>query len=78
MRCEFETLERTETTLRNKVTHCDYAEFMERIGARDPGTLLICNSDFAMVDELGPELERTKACMAGDGECNFCYRVTGS
>ena len=30
MRYEFSTLEQTDTTLRNDVTHCDYAEFMER------------------------------------------------
>src|SRR5690606_17916362 len=48
VRYEFETLEQTDTMLRNKVTHCDYAEFMERIGARDLGQLLICDSDFAM------------------------------
>ena len=75
VRYEFETLEQTDTMLRNKVTHCDYAEFMERIGARDLGQLLICDGDFAMADELGLNLERTKTCMAGDGECNFCYHL---
>jgi hypothetical protein len=75
VRYEFETLEQTETLLRNRVTHCDYAEFMQSIGARDLGELLICNGDFAMADELGLELERTKTCMAGDGECNFCYHL---
>jgi hypothetical protein len=77
VRYEFETLEETDTLLRNKVTHCDYAEHMEKIGARDLGRLLICDSDFAMADELGLRLERTKTCMAGDGECNFCYHVKG-
>ena len=77
VRYEFETLEQTDTLLRNSVSHCDYAEFMEQIGARDLGELLICNGDFAMADELGLELERTRTCMAGDGECNFCYRVKG-
>ena len=57
------------------MSHCDYAEFMEQIGARDLGTLLICDGDFAMADELGLRLERTKTCMAGDGMCNFCYHV---
>jgi hypothetical protein len=75
VRYEFETIEETDTVLRNEVTHCDYAEFMERIGARDLGELLICNGDFAMADELGLKLERTTTCMAGDGHCNFCYRV---
>jgi hypothetical protein len=77
IRYEFETVEKTDTLLRNSVSHCDYAEFMEQIGARDLGTLLICDSDFAMADELGLKLERTKTCMAGDGECNFCYHVKG-
>ena len=75
VRYEFETLEQTDTLLRNRVTHCDYAEHMEKIGARDLGQLLICDSDFAMADELGLKLERTRTCMAGDGECNFCYHV---
>ena len=75
VRYEFETIEQTDTMLRNSVTHCDYAEFMEQIGARDLGTLLICDGDFAMADELGLKLERTKTCMAGDGQCNFCYHV---
>ncbi|MEO8756871.1 MAG: L-2-amino-thiazoline-4-carboxylic acid hydrolase [Devosia sp.] len=75
VRYEFETIEQTETTLRNDVTHCDYAEFMEQIGARDLGQLLICDGDFAMADELGLKLERNTTCMAGDGACNFCYHV---
>jgi hypothetical protein len=75
VRYEFTTVEQTETTLRNEVTHCDYAEFMERIGARDLGQLLICDGDFAMADELGLTLERTTTCMNGDGHCNFCYHV---
>ena len=75
VRYEFETVEETETLLRNEVRHCDYAEFMESIGARDLGQLLICDGDFAMADELGLKLERTKTCMAGDGHCNFCYHV---
>lgn len=75
VRYEFETVEESPTLLRNTVTHCDYAEYMDSIGARDLGTLLICDSDFAMADELGLRLERTKTCMAGDGQCNFCYHV---
>ena len=78
VRYEFETVEETDTLLRNEVTHCDYAEFMERIGARDLGELLICDGDFAMADELGLNLERTTTCMAGDGHCNFCYQVKGA
>lgn len=75
VRYEFQTIEQTDTVLRNHVTHCDYAEFMESIGARDLGTLLICDGDYAMADQLGLRLERTKTCMQGDGVCNFCYHV---
>lgn len=75
VRYEFTTVEQTDVTLRNEVTHCDYAEYMERIGARDLGELLICDGDFAMADELGLKLERTTTCMNGDGHCNFCYQV---
>ncbi|RYE84864.1 MAG: hypothetical protein EOP19_10620 [Hyphomicrobiales bacterium] len=75
VRYEFETVEKTDTILRNEVTHCDYAEFMKGIGAQDLGELLICDGDFAMADELGLTLERTTTCMAGQGKCNFCYHV---
>jgi len=75
IRYEFETLEQSDTLLRNQVNHCDYAEFMEQIGARDLGELLICDGDYAMADELGLKLERTKTCMNGDGQCDFCYHV---
>lgn len=75
IRYEFETVEKSATTLRNEVTHCDYAEFMKSIGAQDLGELLICDGDYAMADELGLDLERTTTCMAGQGMCNFCYHV---
>lgn len=75
IRYEFETLEQSDTVLRNQVNHCDYAEFMEGIGARDLGQLLICDGDFAMADQLGLTLERTRTCMNGDGQCDFCYHV---
>ena len=75
IRYEFETLEQTDSLLRNQVNHCDYAEFMEQIGARDLGELLICDGDYAMADELGLRLERSKTCMNGDGHCDFCYHV---
>ena len=74
VRYEFSTTEQTKTTLRNDVTHCDYAVFMERIGARDLGQLLICDGDFAMADELGLTLERTTTCMAGDTAIS-CYQA---
>ena len=75
VRYEFETVEKSDTILRNEVTHCDYAEFMKGIGAQDLGELLICDGDYAMADELGLTLERTTTCMAGQGKCNFCYHV---
>lgn len=75
VRYEFETVEKSDTILRNEVTHCDYAEFMKSIGAEDLGELLICDGDYAMADELGLTLERTTTCMAGQGKCNFCYHV---
>jgi hypothetical protein len=75
VRYEFETVEKSDTMLRNEVTHCDYAEFMKSIGAQDLGELLICDGDFAMADELGLKLERTTTCMAGQGKCNFCYHI---
>ena len=75
VRYEFETVEKSDTILRNEVTHCDYAEFMKSIGAQDLGELLICDGDYAMADELGLNLERTTTCMAGQGKCNFCYHI---
>ena len=75
VRYEFETVEKSDTVLRNEVTHCDYAEFMKSIGAQDLGELLICDGDYAMADQLGLTLERTTTCMAGQGKCNFCYHI---
>jgi len=75
IRYEFQTVEKSPTTLRNEVTHCDYAEFMKSIGAQDLGELLICDGDYAMADELGLDLERTTTCMSGQGKCNFCYHI---
>ena len=52
VRYEFETVEKSDTVLRNEVTHCDYAEFMKSIGAQDLGELLICDGDYAMAELL--------------------------
>lgn len=72
---EYDIVEQTEGLLRANVKRCDYANYMEKIGARDLGPLLACDADFAFAEGMGATLERTKTLMKGDDHCNFCYRL---
>ncbi|MCP5368238.1 MAG: L-2-amino-thiazoline-4-carboxylic acid hydrolase [Hyphomicrobiales bacterium] len=72
---EFEVREQTATTFHVDVTACGYAQFMDDIGARDLGPLLICDCDFALAEGLGLELTRTRTCMQGDGVCDFRFKL---
>ena len=72
----FEVVEQTAKALRTNVHACDYANYMEKIGARDLGPLLVCENDFALAEGLGVTLTRTKTCMKDDGVCDFCFEIT--
>ena len=72
---DFDIVEQTDDLLRANVKSCDYANYMEKIGARDLGPLLACDADFASAEAMGATLERSKTIMKGDDHCNFCYRL---
>ena len=71
----YEVLACDDTRLDFDVHRCSYAEFMERIGARDLGPMLICDVDFALARGMGVELNRTQTCMQKTGPCNFRFRI---
>lgn len=74
---DYEVLDCDDGRLDFDVQRCSYAEFMERIGARDLGPMLICEVDFALADGMGIELSRTQTCMQKSGPCNFRFRIPG-
>lgn len=72
---EYDLIAADDATLAFDVRRCRYAAFMERIGARDLGGLLICERDFAVAEGMGVELRRRKTQMRGDDVCDFRYRI---
>jgi hypothetical protein len=72
---DYEVLRADEKGLAFDVKRCGYAEFMQRIGARDLGALLVCNRDFAVAEGMGIALEREHTIMGGAGCCDFRYRI---
>jgi len=71
----YEVVEESEDLLRINVQSCDYARYMEKLGARDLGPLLVCDNDFSNAEGMGVKLSRDKTCMKGDGVCNFCFEI---
>ena len=67
---DYEVLQADEAGLAFDVKRCGYAQFMEKIGARDLGALLICERDFAVAEGMGVELERKATIMGGAGCCS--------
>jgi hypothetical protein len=72
---EGEIRERSERAFEFDIVGCRYAEFYREIGEPDIGFLLVCSSDYAMVEGMpGVELQRTHTVMQGDDFCDFRYR----
>ncbi|KRR20856.1 hypothetical protein CQ14_26540 [Bradyrhizobium lablabi] len=57
------------------VTHCRFAEFFRALGEPELGTLLVCATDFDIVDAGGSEvsLSRDQTLMQGAPSCTFRY-----
>ena len=72
---EFEVLRADDDAYDFDVTRCRYAQFMDDIGAKDLGPLLICELDHAMADALGMTLEREQTIMTGKPRCTFRFRA---
>ena len=62
------------------VTGCRYAKFYHELGAPELGFLLICSSDFPMVEGFGPDIQltRTHTIMQGASHCDFRYALKKS
>ena len=72
---DFEILRQDDDAYDFDVTRCRYAKFMDSIGAKDLGPLLICELDHAMADVLGMDLEREQTIMTGKSRCTFRFRA---
>ncbi len=57
------------------VTACVFARFFQELGEPELGFLLVCSSDFDMVEEMNDvELTRSQTLMEGADHCDFRYR----
>jgi len=71
---DFSILRQEDDAYDFDVTRCRYAQFMEDIGAKDLGPLLICDLDNAMADVLDLTLERKETIMTDKPRCSFRFR----
>lgn len=74
---EYEVVRQTTDAFDANVTGCRYAQFYQRLGVPELGFLLVCSSDFAMAEGLGPDVQltRTQTIMQGASHCNFRYAL---
>jgi predicted ArsR family transcriptional regulator len=71
-----ETIRRDEAALEFDVTHCRFAAFFRALGEPELGALLVCATDFDIVQAAGSEvsLEREQTLMQGAPSCTFRYK----
>ena len=72
---EFDVTDRDDRRYGFDVRRCAYAEYMERIGARDLGPLLVCRADIPTAEGMGVGFERSQTIMEGAPCCDFRYRL---
>ena len=72
---DIEFAEESEESAAFNVTRCDYTIMMEKLGARDIGQLLLCDTDFASCEADGYSLTRTQTCMGGASHCDFRFKA---
>ncbi len=72
---DYEETWQGEDAVQFRVTRCATAERMKRLGIADIGYHVVCMADYAVLDEIDPEIRfsRTKTLLAGDDCCNHCY-----
>ena len=70
---DYEVVKQTPDAFDVNVTGCRYARFYQELGAPELGFLLVCSSDFPMVEGSGVRLTRTQTIMQGAGHCDFRY-----
>jgi predicted ArsR family transcriptional regulator len=71
-----ETIRHDEAALEFDVTHCRFAAFFRALGEPELGALLVCATDFDIVQAAGNEvsLEREQTLMQGAPSCTFRYK----
>ena len=74
---DYKVLKQTPDAFEANVTRCHYAEFYKKLGLPELGFLLVCSSDFPMVEGYGAgvQLERTQTIMQGASHCDFRYAL---
>jgi predicted ArsR family transcriptional regulator len=78
---EFEVLKEDSEAFEFNIMHCKFAEFFQKIGEPELGVVLMCDSDFQVVDEVAsPEVEltRTQTILQGGCCCDFRFRIKSS
>jgi hypothetical protein len=74
---EFEVLKEDSEAFDINFTRCKFAEFFQQIGEPELGVVLMCDSDFQVVDEVAsPEVELTRTQMIMQGGCCCDFRFT--
>jgi hypothetical protein len=72
---DMELREVSEEHMSVDITGCRYAQFFQQMGEPELGFLLVCSSDFPVVESVpGVELQRTQTIMQGADFCDFRYR----
>jgi len=74
---DYEVLQQEPDAFDVNVTGCRYAQFYHELGVPELGFLLICSSDFAMVEGFGGDVQltRTQTIMQGAHHCDFRYAL---
>ncbi len=74
---DYDVVSQAADGLAVNVTGCRYAEFYKAMGEPELGFLLVCSSDFPLVEGMGNgiELERSQTIMQGASHCDFRYAL---
>lgn len=74
---DYEVVKQDPEAFDVNVTGCRYAQFYNELGVPELGFLLICSSDFAMVEGFGGDVQltRTQTIMQGANHCDFRYAL---
>jgi hypothetical protein len=74
---DYEVVQQGPAAFDVNVTGCRYARFYQELGVPELGFLLVCNSDFAMTEGYGDDVQltRTQTLMQGGSHCDFRYAL---
>jgi hypothetical protein len=74
---DYDVMKSSPEAFEVNVTGCRYAQFYKEMGVPELGFLLVCSSDFPMVEGFGPDvtLTRTQTIMQGAPHCDFRYAL---